>query len=69
MRRKIGVRKKMSERVDRKFLKWFGHVERASGERLNKKVYGSEEELEEIEEGLSLRDWTKSKRCAMRSHW
>ena len=34
VRRKVGVRERISGRVDRKVLKWFGHVERMSGERL-----------------------------------
>ena len=38
----MGVKEKMSKRVDRKVLKWFGHVERMGDERLTKKVYKSE---------------------------
>ena len=38
----MGVTEKMSKRVDRKVLKWFGHVERMGDERLTKKVYKSE---------------------------
>ena len=33
VRRKVSVKEDMSERVDRKMLKWFGHVERMSEER------------------------------------
>ena len=32
----------MSIRVNRKLLKWFGHVEQMGDERLTKKVYKSE---------------------------
>ena len=32
VRCRVGVRDKMSDTVDRKVLKWFGHVERMSGE-------------------------------------
>ena len=42
----VGVDEKLSERVDRKVLKWYGHVERMSGERLTKRVYRSEVEGE-----------------------
>ena len=38
----MGVKQKMSKKVDRKGLKWFGHVERMGDERLTKKVYKSE---------------------------
>ena len=38
----MGVKEKMSKRVDRKVLKWFGHVERMGDERLTKKVYNSD---------------------------
>jgi len=41
-RERLGVREKISKRVDRKVLKWFGNVERMGDERLNKKVYNSE---------------------------
>ena len=30
--------KKLSKRVDRKVLKWFGHVERMGSERMTKRV-------------------------------
>ena len=36
----------MSERVDRKVLKWFGHVEGMGNERMTKRVYMSEIEGE-----------------------
>ena len=42
VRERVGVSEPMSERVDRKILKWFGHVERMGNERLTKKVYISE---------------------------
>ena len=42
VRRRVGVSEKLSKRVDRKVLKWFGHVERMGGERLTKRVYTSE---------------------------
>ena len=41
-RRKFDVREKMSDKEDRKVSKWFGHVERMSGEQLIEKVYKSE---------------------------
>merc|ERR1711905_52257 len=44
VRERVGVPEKMSNRVDRKVLKWFGHVERMGGERLTKRVYMSEVE-------------------------
>ena len=37
-----GVPEPLSRRVDRKVLKWFGHVEQMGGERLTKRVYMSE---------------------------
>ena len=46
VRERVGVDEKLSERVDRKVLKWYGHVERMSGERLTKRVYRSEVEGE-----------------------
>ena len=42
MRERVGVPESLSNRVDRKVLKWFGHVERMGGERLTKRVYMSE---------------------------
>jgi len=42
VRERVGVREKLSKTVDRKVLKWFGHVERLGDERLTKKVYKSE---------------------------
>ena len=42
VRERVGVTEEMSKRVDRKVLKWFGHVERMGDERLTKKVYKSE---------------------------
>ena len=42
VRERVGVKEEMSKRVDRKVLKWFGHVERMGDERLTKKVYKSE---------------------------
>ena len=42
VRERVGVPESMSRRVDRKVLKWFGHVERMGGERLTKRVYMSE---------------------------
>ena len=44
----------MSDRVDRKVLKWLGYVERLSGERLFKTVKESEVSAERIEAGLTL---------------
>ena len=44
MGRRVGVRGKMSFRVDRKVSKWFGHAERMSGERLTIRVYEPEVE-------------------------
>ena len=38
----VGIPESLSKRVDRKMLKWFGHVERMGGERLTKRVYMSE---------------------------
>lgn len=42
VRRRVGVPETLSKRVDRKVLKWFGHVERMGSERLTKRVYTSE---------------------------
>ena len=42
VRERVGVTEKMSKRINRKVLKWFGHVERMGDERLTKKVYKSE---------------------------
>ena len=42
VRERVGVPEKLSNRVDRKVLKWFGHVERMGGERMTKRVYMSE---------------------------
>ena len=46
VRERVGVPEKLSERVDRKVLKWFGHVERMGNERMTKRVYMSEVEGE-----------------------
>ena len=46
VRERVGVPERLSERVDRKVLKWFGHVERMGNERLTKRVYVSEVEGE-----------------------
>ena len=37
---------KLRRRVDRKVLKWFGHVERIGSERMTERVYLSEVEGE-----------------------
>ena len=39
VRERVGVPEKLSGRVDRKVLKWFGHVERRGSERMTKRVY------------------------------
>ena len=39
MRERVGVPGSLSKRVDRKVLKWFGHVYRMRSERLTKRVY------------------------------
>ena len=44
VRRRFGVREKVSDRVDWKVYKSFGHVQRMSGGRLTKKVYEGEVE-------------------------
>ena len=44
VRERVGVPEKLSGRVDRKVLKWFGHVERRGSERMTKRVYMSEVE-------------------------
>ena len=46
VRRRVGVHEELSGRVDRKVLKWYGHVERMDSERLTKRVYISEVEGE-----------------------
>ena len=38
VRERVGVSEKLSKRVDRKVLKWFGHVERMGNERMTKRV-------------------------------
>ena len=52
VRRRIGMRDKMSDRVDLKVLKWLGHTERMRGERLSKRMY------EPDVEGLGVKDRT-----------
>ena len=42
MRHTVGAGEKLSERVDSKILKWFGHMERMNAERLTKRVHDSE---------------------------
>ena len=42
MRERAGGPESLSKRVDRKVLKWFGHVERMGSERSTKRVYMSE---------------------------
>ena len=44
VRRVVGVKEKMNGREGRNALKWMKHVERMSGEQLNKIVYVSEAE-------------------------
>ena len=44
VRERVGVPEKLSGRVDRKVLKWFGHVERRGSEKMTKRVYMSEVE-------------------------
>ena len=39
VRRRVGVSEKMTERMDRKVFKWFGHVERMKEEFLTKRVF------------------------------
>ena len=46
VRERVGVSENLSKRVDRKVLKWFGHVERMGSERLTKRVYVSDVEGE-----------------------
>ncbi len=36
VRRRVGVVRKMSERVDQRVLSWYGHVERLGEEHLTK---------------------------------
>ena len=38
MRSNVGVREKTSDKADRKVIRWFGHVERVSRERLAKRA-------------------------------
>ena len=44
VRHRVGVREKLSDRVNRKFFKRFRHVERMHGERLARRVHQSEVE-------------------------
>ena len=44
VRERVGVLEKLTGKVDRKVLKWFGHVERMGSERMTKRVYMSEVE-------------------------
>ena len=44
VRERVGVPERLSKRIDRKVLKWFGHVERMGSERMTKRVYMSEVE-------------------------
>ena len=46
VRERVGVPVKMSKRVDRNVLKWFGHVERMGSERMTKRLCISEVEGE-----------------------
>ena len=38
VRERVGIKDENSKRVDRKVLRWFGHIERMGDERLTKKV-------------------------------
>ena len=41
IRKKVRVNEKLSERIDKRVLTWFGHVERMNDCRLTKRVYKS----------------------------
>ena len=41
VRERVGVDIALADRVEERVLSWFGHVERMSGERMTKRVYGS----------------------------
>ena len=41
MRERVSVPEKLSGRVDRKVLKWFGYVERMGSKRMTKRVHMS----------------------------
>ena len=42
VRKKVQVNEKLSERIDKRVLTWFGHVERMNDGRMTKRVYKSE---------------------------
>ena len=42
VRRRVGVKRSLSERAEERSLSWFGHLERMSDERLTKRVYDSD---------------------------
>ena len=53
---------KLRRRVDRKVLKWFGHVERIGSERMTERVYLSEVEGERGRGRPPFR-WSKESVC------
>ena len=50
----------MSDRLDPKVLKWSGHVDRMSGERMTKRMYESGVKGRRIEAGQERGGWTES---------
>ena len=84
MKRRVSARKKMSDGVDRKAVRWFGIVERLSRERFTDKVDESELKGRRDTAVLEHSGWTESKRtfnarsmersdakvmCIDRKHW
>ena len=39
VRRRVGIQETLSERMDRRVLSWYGHIERMDDDRLTKRIY------------------------------
>ena len=57
----------MNDEAEWKFSKWFGHMERMSGERLTKRPYESKVEGKGTEAGIARFDWKEQKGCRVRA--
>ena len=46
VRRRTGVGQELADRAEKRVLSWFGHVERMTEERLTRKMYESDAEVD-----------------------
>ena len=62
VRERVGVPNKLSNRVDRKLLKWFGHVEHMGSE-IDENDVGNRGRKGEREATFYMEEWSKVSVC------